>query len=153
MLLSIEERCKGGVTDKYYLYWPWHIAIGHLLDHWTRDPADSVLFLLTQPHRAGYFPGRARRGSPRKCGWTMYNLIDPSIQFSSIPISNNPARPAITPKQCMLHALPSAPLADPAFRLLLTRGQATMCHSPPGISIRNSAKHNSMFTQTRDRSR
>jgi hypothetical protein len=44
-----------GVADKYYLYWLWHIAIGHLLDHWTRDRADSVLFLRS--HAAlGLFP-------------------------------------------------------------------------------------------------
>jgi hypothetical protein len=59
MLLSMRSRemaVQGrGVADKYYLYWLWHIAIGHLLDHWTRDRADSVLFLRS--HAAlGLFP-------------------------------------------------------------------------------------------------
>lgn len=60
-----EEQRNGGagrgVTDKYYLYWLWHIAIGHLLDHWTRDRADSVLFLRSLTP-LGLFPAAPAGG-------------------------------------------------------------------------------------------
>jgi hypothetical protein len=84
-----------------YTRWLWHIAIGHLLDHWTRDRADSVL-LLTQPRRSGALPGRARRGSPRRRGWTISQLIDSSIQFSFNQFNPIPARPrAVTRSSCI----------------------------------------------------
>ena len=83
------------------------------------DQGSTVLFLRSLT-ALGPFPGRARRGCPRKCGWTMHNnrSIDP-VQFN--PIQSNPIQGAQAHHHSTaLHVLPSALPADPAFRLLLT---------------------------------
>jgi hypothetical protein len=116
MLLSIRSREKwrcAGRSHTYYIYW--HIAIDHLLDHWTRGPPCSS---YAASPRWGPFPA-APAGGVRGNADGPCTIIDPSIRFSSI--QSNPIQGAQAHHHSTaLHVLPSALPADPAFRLLLT---------------------------------
>jgi hypothetical protein len=112
------------------------MAHRHKVTYWTIGPG-TVLTACSSYAASRALPGHARRGSPRKCGWTMYNrFIDP-VQFNLD--QSNQACPQESPHASRA-SLPGALLADPAFYLLLTRARQQCAPTIAGSSTWNSAQ-------------